>query len=122
MTETGGFLYSTYDSWWDMNPKDKEKETEEMQKRGEVLWTEYPISQGKLKLVHVVSLKEKNQRLSDLLQLVFGMGLAVFVAVILFLWMMFGKMAKNLKILLENLHRVSRGEFELESTLFARGG
>lgn len=117
----GGFLYSTYDSWWDMNPKDKEKETEEMQKRGEVLWTEYPISQGKLKLVHVVNLKEKNQRLSDLLRLVSGMGLAVFVAVILFLWMMFGKMAKNLKILLENLHRVSRGEFELEPTLFAKG-
>ena len=54
----GGFLYSTYDSWWDMNWKEKEKETEEMQKRGEVLWTEYPISQGKLKLVHVVNLKE----------------------------------------------------------------
>lgn len=115
------FLYSTYDSWWKMNPEEKKKETKELQERGEVFRTEYPIGQGKLKLVHVVNLKEKNQRLSDLLYLVSGMGLAVFLAVILFLWMMFGNMAKNLKILLENLHRVSRGEFELEPTLFAKG-
>lgn len=117
----GGFLYSTYDSWWDLNPEEKEAETEEMQRRGEVLRTEYPISQGKLKLVHVVNVKEKNQRLSDLLYLVSAMGLAVFLAVIIVLWMMFGNMAKNLKILLDNLHRVSRGEFELEPTLFAKG-
>lgn len=117
----GDFLYSTYDSWWNMNPEEKRKETEELQRRGEVFRTEYPISQGKLKLVHVVNLKEKNQRPSDLLHLVSGMGLTVFLAVILFLWMMFGNMAKNLKILLENLHRVSRGEFELEPTLFAKG-
>lgn len=117
----GSFLYSTYDSWWDMDPQEKEREIQEMQRRGEAIQTEYSISQGKLKLVHVLDLRERNRRFSDLLSLISGVGLLVFVAVILFLWMMFGNMAKNLKILLENLHRVSRGEFELEPTLFARG-
>ena len=34
---------------------------------------------------------------------------------------MFGNMAKNLKILLDNIHRVSEGDFDLEPTLFRKG-
>ncbi|MCB7320072.1 cache domain-containing sensor histidine kinase [Lacrimispora sp. 210928-DFI.3.58] len=91
------------------------------EKRGSILQTEYPISRVKLKLVHVVDLKEKNRRFSDLLYLISVVGVFAFGAAILLLWLLFGKMAKKLKVLLENLHRISRGEFELEPVLFARG-
>jgi len=37
------------------------------------------------------------------------------------LWLMFGNMAGNLRILLSNITRVSRGDFELESTSFSKG-
>ena len=69
----------------------------------------------------MVDLKEKNRRFSDLLYLISVVGVFAFGAAILLLWLLFGKMAKKLKVLLENLHRISRGEFELEPVLFARG-
>lgn len=87
------------------------------EKSKNLLQTEYPISRGKLKIIHVVDLKEKNQSFSDFLYLTSSVGLFAFIAVIVFLWLMFGNMARNLKILVENLHRVSVGEFELESGL-----
>ena len=40
----------------------------------------------------------------------------------LLIWSMFGQMAKNMKILLENVQRVARGEFTMLPTHFARGG
>lgn len=85
------------------------------------LYAEIPINRGKLKIVHVVDMTEKNRRFSDLLYLISATGLFVVLAVIVSLWLMFGNMANNLKILLENIHRVSKGNFNLESTLFRKG-
>ncbi len=91
------------------------------QKNGELLVTEYPISRGKLRLVHQVDMSGKNQRFSDLFYLMSGLGLVVFLAVVVMLWLMFGRTAKNLKILLENLNRVSCGRFEMKPALFSAG-
>lgn len=85
------------------------------------LYAEYPINRGKLKIAHVIDMAEKNKRFSDLLYLISGIGLLVFLVIIISLWLMFGNMAKNLKILLENIHRVSKGDFDLEPTLFRKG-
>lgn len=79
-----------------------------------LLETAYPIGDGRLKLVHTVDLGAKNRQFAELLLLILGIGLAVFLAVILFLWLTFGRMAQNLRVLLGNLRRVSDGEFELE--------
>lgn len=91
------------------------------QRSGEVLVTEYPIGRGRMRLVHQADMGGKNQRFSDLLYLMSGLGLVVFLAVVVMLWLMFGRTAKNLKILLENLHRVSCGNFEMKPALFAQG-
>lgn len=88
---------------------------------GEVLMTEYPISRGRMRLVHQVDMGGKNRRFSDLLYLMSGLGLVVFLAVVVMLWLMFGRTAKNLKILLENLNRVSCGNFEMKPALSAKG-
>ena len=85
------------------------------------LYAQYPISRGKLMITHVVNLTEKNRRFSDLLYLISGIGLFVFLMVIISLWLMFGNMARNLKVLLENIARVSRGDFALKPTLFRKG-
>ena len=73
------------------------------------LYAEYPINRGKLKIAHVIDMTEKNRRFSDLLYLISGIGFLVFLV------------AKNLKILLDNIHRVSEGDFDLEPTLFRKG-
>jgi len=85
------------------------------------LYAEYPINRGKLKIAHVIDMTEKNRRFSDLLYLISGIGFLVFLVILVSLWLMFGNMAKNLKILLDNIHRVSEGDFDLEPTLFRKG-
>lgn len=91
------------------------------EKNRNYLYAEYPISRGKLRIVHMMDMTEKNRRFSDLLYLISGIGLLVFLLIIVFLWLMFGNMAKNMKILLDNINRVSQGDFELEPTLFSKG-
>lgn len=83
--------------------------------------TEYPINKGKLKILHTVDLEEKNQKYTDLLRLIVWIGLFVYVAIILFLWFTFGRMAQNMKVMLENINRISRGEFELVPLRFPEG-
>ena len=85
------------------------------------LYAEYPINRGKLKIAHVIDMTEKKRRFSDLLYLISGIGFLVFLVILVSLWLMFGNMAKNLKILLDNIHRVSEGDFDLEPTLFRKG-
>lgn len=86
-----------------------------------IFQTEYLISSGRLKLIHVMNLEEKNRRFSDLLSIISAVGVLAFGAAIVLLWVLFGRMARNLKILLENLSRISRGEFELEPALVSNG-
>ena len=57
----------------------------------------------------------------DLLRLIIGIGLFVYVAIILFLWFTFGRMAQNMKVMLENINRISQGEFELVPLRFPDG-
>lgn len=83
--------------------------------------TEYSINNGKLKILHTVDLKERNQKYTDLLRLIIGIGLFVYVAIILFLWFTFGRMAQNMKVMLENINRISQGEFELVPLRFPDG-
>lgn len=83
--------------------------------------TEYSINNGKLKILHTVDLKERNQKYTDLLRLIIGIGLFVYAAIILFLWFTFGRMAQNMKVMLENINRISRGEFELVPLRFSDG-
>ncbi|MDW2796292.1 histidine kinase [Clostridium boliviensis] len=85
------------------------------------LYAEYQINRGRLKIAHEVDLKAKNRRFSDLLYFVSFIGLFLFLLIIIFLWLMFGNMASNLRILLSNIARVSRGNFKLEPTSFAKG-
>lgn len=86
-----------------------------------IIETEYPINKGKLKILHTVDLEEKNQKYTDLLRLIVWIGLFVYVAIILFLWFTFGRMAQNMKVMLENINRISRGEFELVPLRFPEG-
>ena len=86
-----------------------------------ILQAEYFISRGKLKIVHRVDLDEKNQRFSDLLNLISGIGLLIYALVMIMLWFMFGNMAKNLKVLSGNLIRVSCGDFRWTQTHFGSG-
>ncbi|MGN0373410.1 MAG: sensor histidine kinase [Enterocloster sp.] len=89
--------------------------------RNDLLQSEYSISRGKLKIIHRVDIREKKQRFSDLLNLISLIGLTVYLAVILFLWLMFGNMAVNLKILLGNLRRAACGDFSWAPTHFSSG-
>lgn len=91
------------------------------EENGGYLYAEYQINRGRVKIAHEVDLKAKNERFSDLLYFISFIGLFIFVLVIIFLWLMFGNMAGNLRILLLNITRVSRGNFELEPTSFAKG-
>lgn len=86
-----------------------------------ILQAEYLISRGKLRIVHQINLDEKNQRFSDLLYLIGGIGCLIYILVIIMLWVMFGNMAKSVKILSENLNRVSCGDFDWSETHFAKG-
>lgn len=104
----GAVLYSTGSISKDVKDRD-------------IFQTEYVINRGMLKLVHMVDIREKNQNFSELLYLMVTIGMLVLVIIIGLLWIMFGKMAKNLKIILGNLHRVSVGEFELMPSLFTKG-
>ena len=81
----------------------------------------YEIKDGSLKIVHQINLENMNKRYLDLLYLILAVGILLSFFVIFFLWFMFGNMAKNLKIMLGNINKVSRGEFELEPALFAKG-
>ncbi|WP_124067449.1 histidine kinase [Clostridium sp. E02] len=81
----------------------------------------YGIENGRLKIVHQINLENKNKRYLDFLYLILAVGILLFLSVILFLWFMFGNMAKNLNIMFGNINRVSRGEFEMEPALFAKG-
>lgn len=83
--------------------------------------TEYSINNGKLKILHTVDLEENNKRYTDLLHLIMGIGLFVYIAIIAFLWFTFGRMAQNMKIMLENINRISQGEFELSPLRFSEG-
>ncbi|MDF2886724.1 MAG: sensor histidine kinase [Lacrimispora sp.] len=91
------------------------------EEKKDYLYAEYKISGGRIKIAHEVDLKAKNRRFSDLLYIVSLIGLFIFVLVIVLLWLMFGNMAGNLRILLRNITRVSRGDFQLESTSFSKG-
>ena len=44
--------------------------------------TEYSINNGKLKILHTVDLKERNQKYTDLLRLIIGIRMFVYVAII----------------------------------------
>ena len=88
----------------------------------DIFRAEYPISKGKLTIVNEVDIGQKNQKSEDLLHITVVIGLLVFASAILFIWIMFGKMAKNMQILLGNVQRVSRGEFAMRPTHFAKGG
>ena len=55
-----------------------------------------------------VDVGQKNQRSEDLLRLTVCIGLVVVGVAMLLIWSMFGQMAKNMKILLENVQRVAR--------------
>lgn len=79
----------------------------------EILRNEYPINRGKLTLVHLIDMGEKNRPFLELLRIIEIIGLLVFLIVIVFLWLMFGRMARDLKILTGNLHRISKGDFQL---------
>lgn len=94
--------------------------TQKEEKNG-YLYAEYHINRGRIKIAHEVDLKAKNERFSDLLYFISFIGLFIFVLIIIFLWLMFGNMAGNLRILLRNITRVSMGIFELELTSFAKG-
>ena len=87
-----------------------------------IIRTKYPIGRGKLSIVNQVDVGQKNQRSEDLLRLTVCIGLVVVGVAMLLIWSMFGQMAKNMKILLENVQRVARGEFTMLPTHFARGG
>nr|WP_314462617.1 histidine kinase [uncultured Clostridium sp.] len=91
------------------------------EEKGGYLYAEYQINRGRIKIAHEVDLKAKNERFSDLLYFISFIGLFIFVLVIIFLWLMFGNMAGNLRILLRNITRISRGDFELEPTSFTKG-
>lgn len=97
------------------------QEQREVDEKRNILQAEYLISRGKLRIVHQIDLEEKNQRFSDLLYLIGGIGCLIYVLVIIMLWVMFGNMAKSLKVLSENLIRVSCGKFDWIETNFARG-
>ena len=91
------------------------------EEKNNYLYAEYQVSRGRIKIAHEVDLKAKNSRFSDLLYFVSFIGLFIFVLIIIFLWLMFGNMAGNLRILLRNITRVSRGDFKLEPTSFSKG-
>lgn len=110
--QNGDVIYTTLNS----------ETAEQMDENGRnILQSEYSIGRGKLKLVHRVDMEEKNQRFSDLLYLIAGIGLLIYLLVIVMLWFMFGNMAKNLKILSGNLIRMSLGDFRWMPTYFAKG-
>ena len=87
-----------------------------------VIQTKYPIGRGRLSIVNQVDIGQKNQRSEDLLRITVCIGLAVVAVAMLLIWIMFGQMAKNMKILLENVQRVARGEFAMLPTHFVKGG
>lgn len=87
-----------------------------------IIQTQYPLGRGKQFIVNQVDLSRKNQKSEDLFRITVCTGLLVFVIAVILIWSMFGQMVKNMKILLENVHRVSRGEFSMLPTHFVKGG
>ena len=111
----GNVICSTYGE----SPEKMERHEEEADPKW--IETEYSINNGKLKILHTVDLEENNKRYTDLLHLIMGIGLFVYIAIIAFLWFTFGRMAQNMKIMLENINRISQGEFELSPLRFSEG-
>lgn len=111
----GNVICSTYGE----SPEKMEKHEGEADPKW--IETEYSINNGKLKILHTVDLEENNKRYTDLLHLIMGIGLFVYIAIIAFLWFTFGRMAQNMKIMLENINRISQGEFELSPLRFSEG-
>lgn len=111
----GNVICSTYENG------EENVNTREASSDPRFIETEYSINNGKLKILHTVDLKERDQKYTDLLRLIIGIGLFVYAAIILFLWFTFGRMAQNMKVMLENINRISRGEFELVPLRFSDG-
>ena len=96
-------------------------ELENVEERN-LIQTQYPIGRGKLSIVNQVDVGQKNQKSEDLLRITVLIGLMAMGIAVVLIWSMFGQMAKNMKILLENVQRVSRGEFVMLPTHFVKGG
>ena len=97
------------------------KENQKKNNKHDYLYAEYFINRSRLRISHEVDLTEKYRTFSDLLYFISAVGLLLFVLIIIFLWLMFGNMARNLEILLRNISQISKGKFEMEATSFSSG-
>jgi sensor histidine kinase YesM len=96
-------------------------EISQKDKNHNYLNAEYFISRSRLRISHEVDLTKKYRALSDLLYFISAMGLLLIVFIVIFLWLMFGNMARNLQILLHNIGEISKGNFDMEVTTFSKG-
>ncbi len=96
-------------------------EISQKDKNHNYLNAEYFINRSRLRISHEVDLTKKYRALSDLLYFISAMGLLLIVFIVIFLWLMFGNMARNLQILLHNIGEISKGNFDMEVTTFSKG-
>jgi sensor histidine kinase YesM len=96
-------------------------EISQKDKNHKYLDAEYFINRSRLRISHEVDLTKKYRALSDLLYFISAMGLLLIVFIVIFLWLMFGNMARNLQILLHNIGEISKGNFEIEAPTFSKG-
>jgi sensor histidine kinase YesM len=96
-------------------------EISQKDKNHNYLNAEYFINRSRLRISHEVDLTKKYRALSDLLYFISAMGLLLIVFIVIFLWLMFGNMARNLQILLHNISEISKGNFEIEAPTFSKG-
>lgn len=103
------------------NGKQGSLEISQKDKNHNYLDAEYFINRSRLRISHEVDLTKKYRALSDLLYFISAMGLLLIVFIVIFLWLMFGNMARNLQILLHNISEISKGNFEIEAPTFSKG-
>lgn len=96
-------------------------EISQKDKNHNYLHAEYFINRSRLRISHEVDLTKKYRALSDLLYFISAIGLLLIVFIVIFLWLMFGNMARNLQILLHNIGEISKGNFDMEVTTFSKG-
>lgn len=96
-------------------------EINQKNKNHDYLYAEYFINRSRLRISHEVDLTKKYRALSDLIYFISAVGLLLIVFIIVFLWLMFGNMARNLQILLHNIGEISKGNFDMEVTTFSKG-
>lgn len=113
-------LFST-NNMVDQDGKQGSLESNQKDKNHNYLDAEYFINRSRLRISHEVDLTKKYRALSDLLYFISAMGLLLIVFIVIFLWLMFGNMARNLQILLHNIGEISKGNFEIEAPTFSRG-